>query len=614
MNRYEESKCRRRRLRQLRFEPLEDRRVLATITVTSLDDAGPGTLRQAVLEANAFFGPDDIVFESSLTGGTINLLTEIDVIGEVRIDASSIGGINIDLSTADPTPGVADGMGIRAFDIDFQKVTICQLTISGGDVAGEGGAIRAFSDLEVLNSTLSDNSTGLSGGAIFAYRTLTIAGTTISGNSGHFGGALFAGIQGGPVGAWTLTVTDSTISGNSAESDGGAIFVTYHGLSIQGSTISGNSAGGDGGAISAGRFGGARAGSVTVMDSTISGNSAGSTGGAIFAYSYSTLTIGGSTISGNSAGNVGGAIDAVETVTVTGSTISGNSAGLIGGAIFARSTLNIEGSTVSGNSAANDGGGLFIPSGTVEDSTISDNQSNERGGGLRVGLGSLPPVRLERVTIANNYAARGGGGVSVDSQGSLQLSNTTISGNSTAGAGGGIQFDDFPGNTHTIQYSTIAGNTANVDGALPVDSGGGVIGVESVRFHNTVIADNLTMTGATALPEDIAGSFSSFDYTLVEANSLGVPIIGSGNILGIDPLLAPLADNGGPTLTHAVLPLSPALDAGDPDFAPPPNFDQRGDPFARVFGSRIDIGSFESQPFVVDGDFNDDGLYDCSGY
>src|SRR5207248_6130002 len=70
---------------------------------------------------------------------------------------------------------------------------------------------------------------------------------------------------------------------------------------------------------------------------------------------------------------------------------------------------------------------------------------------------------------------------------------------------------------------------------------------------------------------------------------------GTGDQINTDPMLGPLQDNGGPTFTHALLPGSPAIDAGDPSFAPPPFFDQRGPGFDRVSGSRIDIGSFEVQ-------------------
>lgn len=77
----------------------------------------------------------------------------------------------------------------------------------------------------------------------------------------------------------------------------------------------------------------------------------------------------------------------------------------------------------------------------------------------------------------------------------------------------------------------------------------------------------------------------------------------------IDPLLGPLADNGGTTLTHALLPGSPAINMGDPGFSGPPDFDQRGEPFARVYGAAIDIGAYEAQPLHADfdGDHDVDG-------
>src|SRR5262249_1812615 len=62
-----------------------------------------------------------------------------------------------------------------------------------------------------------------------------------------------------------------------------------------------------------------------------------------------------------------------------------------------------------------------------------------------------------------------------------------------------------------------------------------------------------------------------------------------------DPLIGPLQDNGGSTFTHALLKGSPAIDTADPNFTPPPFFDQRGPGFDRIVNGRIDIGSFEVQ-------------------
>ena len=84
-------------------------------------------------------------------------------------------------------------------------------------------------------------------------------------------------------------------------------------------------------------------------------------------------------------------------------------------------------------------------------------------------------------------------------------------------------------------------------------------------------------------------------YNISDDNGAGL-LTGPGDQINTDPMLGPLQDNGGPTLTYALLPGSPAIDTGDPNFTPPPTYDQRGNPFVRVFGGRIDIGSFEVQP------------------
>ena len=73
-------------------------------------------------------------------------------------------------------------------------------------------------------------------------------------------------------------------------------------------------------------------------------------------------------------------------------------------------------------------------------------------------------------------------------------------------------------------------------------------------------------------------------------------LVATGDQINTDPMLGPLQDNGGPTFTHALLPGSIAVDAGDPNFTPPTNYDQRGPGFSRVYNGRIDIGAFEVQP------------------
>src|SRR5206468_1730823 len=90
------------------------------------------------------------------------------------------------------------------------------------------------------------------------------------------------------------------------------------------------------------------------------------------------------------------------------------------------------------------------------------------------------------------------------------------------------------------------------------------------------------------------GMIASLGYNLSSDNGSGY-LIGPGDQINTDPLLGPLQDNGGPTFTHGLLPGSPAIDAGDPNFTPPPFYDQRGPGYPRVVNNRIDKGSFEVQ-------------------
>jgi hypothetical protein len=107
-----------------------------------------------------------------------------------------------------------------------------------------------------------------------------------------------------------------------------------------------------------------------------------------------------------------------------------------------------------------------------------------------------------------------------------------------------------------------------------------------------------TILNAGALGENLSnayGSVSSLGYNLSSDNGGGF-LTATGDQINTDPLLGPLQNNGGPSVTHALLPGSPAIDAGDPNFTPPPDYDQRGPGYDRVANGRVDIGAFEVQP------------------
>ena len=186
----------------------------------------------------------------------------------------------------------------------------------------------------------------------------------------------------------------------------------------------------------------------------------------------------------------------------------------------------------------------------------------------------------ERKSCGYSFGGSGyGGGIS--NSGTLEITNSSITENDATGKssgwGGGISSQG----SVEIHNTTFSGNRAGVHGGTIY---GGTFG----------IANSILNAGT---PENIFGgsNVTSHGYNISSDNAGGF-LSGPGDQINTDPLIGPLQDNGGPTFTHELLPGSPAVNTGDPDFTPPPFYDQRGLPFVRVFNNRIDIGSFEVQP------------------
>jgi hypothetical protein len=329
-------------------------------------------------------------------------------------------------------------------------------------------------------------------------------------------------------------------------------------------------------------------GTLTLLNSTISGNSAGGLGGGI--ESDGTLTLSNCTITGNTAtlpGSSGGGLAvAAGTVNINDSTISGNAAVYGAGIANLEGTLTISNSTISANSAVREGGGIFSNGDTltISNSTISGNSAGRSGGGIENGGGALA---ISNSTISGNSAVRVGGGIL--SGGTLTINNSTISGNSTSDSGGGI----FSSGSATLVNLTIAGNhcdSGNTGDAGRV--GGGIcVNAGTLTLSNSLVAGNFKGSGSSSA-NDIAGAVDpSSGFNLIGTGGSGGLINGvNNNLVGVaNPGLGPLGNNGGPTQTMALLPGSPAIDAGNPASAPAT--DQRG--LAR-FGN-TDIGAFEYQ-------------------
>jgi hypothetical protein len=275
-------------------------------------------------------------------------------------------------------------------------------------------------------------------------------------------------------------------------------------------------------------------------------------------------------------------------LTVSNCTISGNSSfgdpyvgPSYGGGIYNTGTLTLHNSTVSGNFTSYGGGaGIYnIGTLTLNNSTVSGNFS--RDGDTPGGIENVGTLTLNTCTVSGNL----GGGI--DNGGTLTLNNSTISGNSIyAWNGGGIN-NNY--GRATINNSTIVGNSA-FDNSGFGGLGGGIFNLTgTLEVRNTIIASN---TAATA--PDLYGNLGSLGHNLI-ANTQGGSGFDATDLLNVNSVLGPLQDNGGPTKTMALLPGSPALNAGDPDQLGVA--DQRG----VVRSGGVNIGAYQASAsaFVV---------------
>jgi CSLREA domain-containing protein len=517
---------------------------------------------------------------ASAGGGIYNSGSTVDVSNSTISDNSAErygGGIGSDDSIVDITGSTisgnsaAQGGGIYSF---YDTVNMTDSTISGNSAADDGGGIfSSDSTVNISNSSIIDNSASFGGGIYSSDSTANITGSTIIDNSASAGGGMFNDYS------TVIHITDSTISGNSAEVEGGGILNNQSTVNITGSTISDNSA------FAIGGVGNIQS-TADITGTTISGNSANYGGGIL--NSGSTVDITDSTISGNSASFGGGIINVLSTADVSNSTISDNSAELVGGGIFnENSTANITGSTISSNSASA-GGGMFNDNSTanITGSTISDNSANSNAGGI---FNLESTANITGSTISANSASAGGGILNVES--TANITGSTISGNSAEVQGGGVI--NFQG-TANITNSTITENIASTGSG--VSSYGNSL--TSTTVTSSIISGN-TGGGADVELEEPDDSTITDSFISNGNNLLG--IVGTNvnafsqptDMTGVtDPLLGPLQDNGGPTETHALLPGSPAINAGSNPLGL--TTDQRGTGFDREV-EQTDIGALELQ-------------------
>lgn len=467
-----------------------------TLTVLNSNGSGPGSLRQALLDA----APGDTIdFHASLSGATIGpdplTLEPLRITKDLTIDGSALPS-KVSLS------GDLDGDG----------------TGDTGVISVQAGVVASLKNLIITRGNTAGAGPGIA-------------------NSGN------------------LTIVDCEVTHNVSSSKGrGGGIATFGPMSISGSTIANNTSGLGGGGIAV------NIAAFTMTNSNVTGNGTPGNGGGIWV----------------SLANAGG-------VTITGSTIAGNTATFDGAGIYNEGQpVNLIGSRVTGNTSGGNGGGLFGGF-AINSSVVSNNTAGFSGGGIYVeGNKSLT---VTASTLAGNQAASGGYGGAILNRSSATstLINSTLSGNS-AGFGGGI-YNQSSGVVNLASV-TLANNQSPNPGGI-----GGLANVGVVHFVNTLIAGSTNGDCAALGP----GSFPTRSGNLVQEGTC----FASSAFLSV--MLGPLADNGGPTQTHALLPGSPAIDYGDNSYCDDNpganNLDQRG--VTRpidgdgIPGAVCDTGAFE---------------------
>ncbi len=298
----------------------------------------------------------------------------------------------------------------------------------------------------------------------------------------------------------------------------------------------------------------------------------------------------GLTLSGNNADRVF-IVNANTTATIKNLTITNGYGWQLGGGILNNGSLTLDHVAVTQNTMATNagdywqgGGGVYNGSGAtlnLIDSSVSDNHAAWSGGGVYSFFNTT--TNIIRSTISGNVSNDVGGGIR--SLGNMTITNSTISGNTSTGWHGGAIFQT-DGNI-TITNSTIANNIGPdwAPSALFIGQFGGGF-VPTLTLTNTIITGN-HWYACEKFASGSVGNVVSGGHNLIQDDSCN-PV--ASDIIVWDALIGSLADNGGPTFTHALLANSLAIDAADDAVCP--DTDQRG--VTRSQGAHCDIGSYES--------------------
>jgi hypothetical protein len=516
----------------------------ATLLVTNTNNSGAGSLRQTMLNAAvgdtiAFDLPGSGPWTITLTSGLPTIINTLNIQGPGKNQLTVQGDNTFRLFSIN-APGKA--VGISGLTLSKGKA----VGSYGGNLRSSGGDLT-LTDVALINGTADSDQGGA--GAFLSNGTSKLEGVVISGNAAWgtnifgSGAGLHVAENHGPV---SVTIEDSLITYNTSLQHNGGGLALSRTSGVPGRTLS-----------------------VALTDSVVSGNKANPGDGAGIYNDEGMLTLTNSLVSGNTGYSKGGGIhNNGGTVTLNGSTVILNtlSAGHGAGLYNLKGTLALTDSTVSGNIATFSGGGIMNEEGTltVVGSTISENEAMH-GGGIFSGSFFEDPATatLVNVTLSGNKASVSGGGFK-NNIGTADLVFVTIVGNSAALQGGGLSASTISGKPATtkVRSSIILGNSSAGD--------------------DDCASSNANLAPVTSTGHNVVG------------NDTGCPTGGTGDTTALVPaavLKLGLADNGGPTKTHALVFGSPAIDR-----VPCVNtIDQRG--AARPFGGACDSGSYEAHAF-----------------
>ncbi|MEO1634769.1 MAG: CHAT domain-containing protein [Cyanobacteria bacterium J06631_9] len=526
------------------------------------------------------------------TGLLQNAVDAVATGGVINAAAATYTGSDINRTLTIRGQGSAntrfDGANVqRVFNISGGNVTIEDAAIENGLAdRGAGILVTGTGGLTLRNSLVENNST----------RTTT---------SQHHGGGIFLN------GAGTSLIDDSIFQNNYADWFGGALRTANgHDITINGSIFFNNSAGQNGGALDRS----IDSGDFFLRGSTLFDNTATLSGGAISTgrgILGSLFSIENSTFTDNTAlNNHGGALSNLRApVSISDSLFLRNRTqgpNLLGGAIFTNGDLTVSRTRFEESRTDGNGGAIYFDDGAaglISNATLDNNRSLSGQGGALYFTGAGTSQIVE-TTLSNNQSALEGGGIYIEDPYALEITRSVLNGNVAGDDGGAIFHNSIGANALRITASTLSNNRTNT----PAAAGGAVslAANTSSIFQGVTIADNqaniegggIKINGAAVLSlansivagntavsnNDIDGNITSGGHNLVQSRGTSGGYIASDLPDGTDPLLLPLADNGGETFTRAFLATSPALNQINNTTT-----DQRGAPAS---GLR-DIGAYE---------------------